>query len=275
MRLVIYLFCLCITATEVSAQSEPAKRIVALSPHSVELLYAIGAGHTIVGTVEFADTPPEALNIPRLGNYAGIQIERVVAAQPDLIIAWRTGNKTEDLTKLESLGYPMFFTQPETVSQIPIEVRKLGALTGYRDNAEALAEQLTARYQKLLSTYKNLRPVRVFYQLWHDPIRSVGPGSWVDGLIRDCGGENIFGNVDNDYPIVAKETVISHNPEIIIIPEHSGTQTSPGSLWERWPEIAAVRNGRVISLNGDLLHRFTPRALDGLEQLCQAINRAR
>ena len=132
---------LVISSPILSAQS--AQKIIALSPHSVEMLFEIGAGDRIIATLEYSDYPEAALKIPRIGNFTGIQIERVVELQPDLIIAWKSGNKATDLVKLESLGFKIFYSQPKTINEISSELLKLGALTGLNDEASTAAEHLT------------------------------------------------------------------------------------------------------------------------------------
>ena len=100
--------------------AEPAQRIIALSPHSVEMLYAIGAGDRIVATLEYSDYPEAALAIPRIGNFTGIQIEKIIALQPNLIIGWKSGNKLADLNKIESLGFKIFFSHPKTLMKLAL-----------------------------------------------------------------------------------------------------------------------------------------------------------
>lgn len=256
-------------------EQQSIKKIVALSPHSVELLYAVGAGHKIVATVDFADYPPEAKNIRRVGNYNGLQVEQIVALEPDLIVAWKSGNKLADLNKLESLGLNILYTQPKNIAQISDELIKLGGLAGDVLLAREVALALKNRHQAIKDKYHNRRPVTVFYQLWHEPMRTVGPSSWIASLMEDCNGDNIFSATTTDYPIVALEDVITSNPQVIVIPHHSGSEGAKTSIWDKWPEIEAVKNKRIYTLSGDLLHRFGPRALDGLEKLCLAIDSAR
>ncbi len=257
------------------AFAEKAQRIIALSPHAVELLYAIGAGDRIVGTVEYADYPEAALNIPRIGNYAGLQIEHIAALEPDLIVAWRTGNPAADLAKLESLGLPMFYTSPTSIAEIGNDLIRLGELTGLVESAKAEAASLNAQYGSMKQTYTNKEPVRVFYQMWHDPLRTVGPNSWVESLINDCGGQNIFADAESEYPLVDMESALVKNPEVIIIPHHSGEITGKTNIWSKWPQVEAVKNDRLFTIHGDFVHRFTPRALIGLKQICEAIDSAR
>ncbi len=253
----------------------PAQRIIALSPSTVEQLYAIGAGDRIVGTVEYADYPEAAKKIPRIGNFAGIQIEQALALKPDLIIAWRGGNKQSDLDKLKTLGVNIHQSQITKISQISAELRRLGELTGLQENAELVIENMQKKYRQITQTYAVKKPVRVFYQLWHKPLRTIGPDSWIESLLKDCNASNLFSEASAPYPQVSFESVLVKNPQVIIIPHHSGNEGAKTEHWGDWPEIDAVKSQQIYVLNGDLLHRFTPRALDGLDTLCQKIDKAR
>jgi vitamin B12 transport system substrate-binding protein len=255
--------------------AEPAKRIIALSPHAVEMLYAIGAGDRIVATVEYADYPSEALDIPRIGSYAGLQIERVVEFQPDLIVAWKSGNKLADLNKLKSLGLNLVYTLPKTVSEIADDLIRLGELTGNQAQARQVAQDILAEYQRIKSRYAGKEKVRVFYQLWHDPLRTVGPESWIDSLIQDCNGHNIFDDTDAQYPLVSFESVLVKDPQVIIIPHHSGEIGAKQEVWRDWHNVSAIKARQLFTIDGDVLHRFSPRAIQGLSEMCEAIDKAR
>ncbi len=251
------------------------QRIVALSPHAVELLYSIGLGDKIIATVESADFPEAASKIPRIGNYTGIQIEKLLALNPDLVVAWKSGNKSSDLAKLESLGLNIVYSDPQNIAEVFSDLRELGELTGHREEAEILIDHLVKRYQSIKAKFKHRSKVTVFYQLWHDPLTTIGPASSIDSLIADCGGENVFNHVSAPYPIVSLESVLVKNPKVIIIPHHSGSEIEKQQGWSKWPEISAVKNNKIFILNGDLIHRFTPRTLDGLELLCMTIDQGR
>lgn len=280
LSLVVHFSCQIVLADEknaiqVSENKKGAQRIIALSPSSVEQLYAIGAGDRIVGTVEYADYPLQAKDILRIGNYQGIQIEKVLELKPDLVIAWKGGNKAADLQKLAALGINIYQSKPITISQITDELRELGRRTGLEENAEKVVSKLAERYHSIKKNYSNKTKAKVFYQLWHKPLTTVGPDSWIESLIEDCNGENLFSEVSSPYPQVSMESVLVKNPQVIIIAHHSGNEANNTINWNKWSEIDAVKAKHIYSLNGDLLHRFTPRALDGLELLCQTIDKVR
>ena len=258
-----------------NAQAKNAQKIIALSPHAVEMLYAIGAGDRIVATTESSDYPEAALKIPRIGNYTGVQIERIVELQPDLIVAWKGGNKLTDLNKLESLGLPVVYSDPKTIKNISEDIEKLGELTGLKLNAHKISSDLLIRHQMIINQYKDKTKVNVFYQLWDDPLRTVGPNSWVSTLINDCNGNNLFDDANAPYPLISMESVLTRNPQVIIVQHHRKEDDKQKQIWTSWPMIDAVKNDRLMNINPDILLRPTPRALDGLEELCEAISTAR
>lgn len=252
-----------------------AQRIIALSPHSVEMLFAIGAGDRIVATLEYADYPEEALKILQIGNFAGIQIEKVVELQPDLIVAWKSGNQISELNKLESLGFNMLYSHPQNIEEVKLELLDLGNRTGLNKNAQKVVDEIEQKYQQIKQKYLNKSKIKVFYQLWHDPLLTIGPNNWIDSLIQDCHAENLFNDAETPFPAVSLESVLMKNPQVIIIPHHSGSVGAKQEIWKRWPQIDAIKNSHLFTINGDLLHRFTPRAIDGLAELCAAIDSAR
>jgi vitamin B12 transport system substrate-binding protein len=258
-----------------SCYANGVQRIIALSPHAVEMLFAIGAGDRIVATVEYADYPQQALKIPRIGSYAGIQIEQLLVLQPDLVVAWKSGNKLSDLKKIESLNFPLLYTHPQTIPEIKNDLLILGKKLGLQQQAQQAADNILKKYQQLKSRYASQSAVKVFYQLWHEPLRTIGGDSWIDSMISDCGGENIFKHSETAYPVVSLESILLKNPQVIIIPFHSGNLGNKTKVWQNWRSIEAVKNNTLFSINGDLLHRFGPRAVDGMKILCEKIDSGR
>ncbi len=261
--------------TPTATNAGEIKRIIALSPSSVEMLFEIGVGDRVIGTVEHADFPEAAKNIPRLGNYVGVNIEKIVSLKPDLIVGWKSGNKQSDLKKLESLGLNLVYVDPKSLPAVSKDLRRLGKIIGVEEQAEAAAHKFDERYASLLSENKVKRKVRVFYQLWYDPIITVGKDSWVEALIHDCNGENIFKSSKAPYPVVSIESVLVKDPEVIVMASHSDAAKSREALWKNWNNISAVKNNLLEVVDGSSLLRAGPRAVDGLALLCGAIDKAR
>lgn len=251
------------------------QRIIALSPHSVELLFLLGAGDRIIATTSFSDYPEEAKAIPVIGGYNGIQIEKVLSLKPDLIIAWEGGNKLDDISQMERLGLNVYRSHTEVLTEIADEILRMGELTGLKEKAAVEADKFISGLAALKAKYMNRAPVRFFYQLWNEPLRAMAAESWINEMLVGCGGENIFDESIGDYPQVSIENVISSMPEAIIIPSHHGHGLGEGDFWQKWPEIPAVKNNRVFYVNGDLLHRFSVRTLEGMQNICEHLDNVR
>ncbi|PKG76686.1 cobalamin-binding protein [Shewanella sp. GutCb] len=256
-----------------AADSEPAKRIVALSPHAVEMLYAIGAGESILATTDHADYPEAALQIPRIGGYYGIQIERVLELNPDLVVVWQDGNKAEDIERIKELGFKVFNSNPKTLEAVAAELEALGELTGHKAQAHSVATNYLKQLKLLRSDNAAKPEVKVFYQLWSTPMMTVAKNSWIQQIITVCHGDNVFVDSANDYPQVSLESVLLKMPQVILQSQDEGNII--GVDWSQWPEIPAVKNQHIYQLNADLLHRAAPRALLGVEALCAALDKVR
>ncbi|QMW13797.1 cobalamin-binding protein [Pseudoalteromonas sp. A41-2] len=251
------------------------QRIVALAPHIVENLFAIGAGDRIVGTVDYADYPAQANEIERVGGYYGINMERLLSLKPDLVLAWKTGNKAEDLAYIEKLGIPVAYSNPDQVDNVADELRKLGELTHLKTRADRVATEFEVKLAAIRASQQDKPPVSVFYQLWPEPMMTVGGNTWINQLLTICHADNVFANSETDYPRISIENVLVSKPEVIIIPDEKSKKPQPQIDWRQWPELPAVQHNQFISVNADLLHRFTTRMLDGLSEMCGKIDISR
>lgn len=271
--------CVCLLALSgliaaFSAQSEPAQRIIALSPHLVEQLYSIGVGDRIIGTTDHADFPNEAKNITRVGNYSHLQVEKILALKPDLILAWTDGNPPADLNKLRQFGLHVVDSSPQLLTDIAKELRLLGQLTGAMSEADKEAQAIEQGLAELRQTYSKKSKVTVFYELWQQPLSTVAQKAWPQQQLELCGALNPFANAIGDYPQVSLEHVVASMPQLIIQPV---SVNEPRALldWTRWPAIPAVKYQQFSQPNSDLVHRTTSRMLQGVRQLCADIDRAR
>ncbi|NVK44137.1 MAG: cobalamin-binding protein [Oceanospirillaceae bacterium] len=252
----------------------PARRILSLAPHVTENLFSIGAGELIVGTVSYSDYPPEALSIPRIGNYERISLEQALALAPDLVIAWPPGNDAVQLQRLRDFGIPVFESDPNSFDDIALHLRRLGRLTGRDETAERTARELEARVGTLAAQHRDAAPVRVFYQLWHEPLMTVNGSQLVGRMLRLCGGRNSFAEQSEVAPRLGVEAVLAAMPEVIV----TTTEEAPADWrerWRRWPQLPAVQLDLFYQLEADWMHRATLRAVDGAEQLCRDLDDAR
>lgn len=269
---------LCLIGLCATASSEPLnipKRIIALSPHTVEFLFLLGAGDRIIATTSFADYPEAAKSIPVIGGNNGIQIEKVLVLKPDLIIAWEGGNRADDIAQLERLGFTVYRSQTHDLSGIADELLHLGELLGLQERAKIEAEKFNLVLEKLKTNYADKEKLSLFYQLSSEPLRAVAAKSWINEMLEGCGGENIIDTSFSGYPIVSIETVLNHQPDVIIIPSQHGQIVGTGDFWNKWPEIPAVKNKHIFYVDSDLLHRFSVRALQGMQIICEHLEEVR
>jgi iron complex transport system substrate-binding protein len=250
----------------------PAKRILSLAPHLTELLFAAGAGDAIVGTVEYSDYPEAAKRIPRIGSHDSLDLERIVAARPDLILVWRNGNAQKQLDKLLSLGIPAYYNQPDKLDDVARSIETFGHLAGTEAQADTAAGEFRRRIAAARARYAGRPPVTLFYQIWSKPLTTLNGTHLVADVISLCGGKSLFANLQPIAPTVAQEAVIEADPEAII----STTMVS-GTLdmWRKWPRMRAVKNGNLFNMDGNLINRHAPRIADGAEKLCEILEMAR
>ncbi|QLQ23564.1 MAG: cobalamin-binding protein [Dechloromonas sp.] len=253
----------------------PARRIVTLAPHATELLYAAGAGDRLVGTVEYSDYPPAAKKVPRVGSYDRFDLEAISALRPDLIIAWESGNPAAQVAKLRALGLTVYSTQPNRLEDVAGQIERYGRLAGSVAAADAAAAQFRQRLERLRRTHAGKPPVRVFYQIWINPLMTVGGPQIISDAIRLCGGENVFGHLPQMAPTVSVEAVLAADPEAIVATGMGDARPDWLNDWNKWPRMTAVKRGNLFHINPDLMQRHTPRILDGAEQLCADLEIAR
>ena len=249
--------------------------IIALAPHIVEMLYDIGAGEQIIGTTSFADYPEQAKKIPRIGNYVRLQLERVIELQPDLIIAWKSGNPSDDLSRLEQLGFNIIYSQPHTFSDIAKEVRSFAKVTGHTLQGESVAKKFEQELAEIKQRYQNKTEITGFYELWSRPLTTVAKGSWPQQFLNICKVKNPFESVITPYPQISIEQVLPASVQLIIQPLSENQSEREGFNWQDWPIIPAVANKQILQPDADAVHRMSLRSLTALKDLCATIDQTR
>lgn len=256
--------------------AQPARRIVSLAPHTTELLYAIGAGDRILATVNYADYPEAAKKLPRVGDAHLLDLERIAALKPDLIVVWMHGSAAQQIERLRALGLPVFHSESHRLEDVADGMRRLGVLTGTSATAQAAAADYQRGLATLRSTYSSRSPVRVFYQVWHEPLLTVNDRHLVSDAIRLCGGVNVFGSLPALVPTISVEAVLAARPDLIATTERMGTQSADGL--DRWRALKHFEPGakeRFVIVHPDLISRQTPRILQGTQRLCEGFDRVR
>ncbi|MEW6515227.1 MAG: cobalamin-binding protein [Pseudomonadota bacterium] len=251
----------------------PAQRIVSLAPHVTELLYVAGAGGKVVGAVEFSNYPEAANRLPRIGSHAAFDLERIAALKPDLAIAWESGNPPGQLAQLRRLGIPVFVSEPRRLEDIAASLRQVGVLAGVA--AEFAARDFEQRLSRLRMRHAVATPVGVFYEIWNQPLMTVGGAHLISHAMTVCGGRNVFAALTQPAATVDLEAVLRADPEVIVASGMDRERPEWLDDWQRWPQLKAVRQGNLFFIPPDLMQRHTPRILDGVEQLCAALDVSR
>lgn len=254
--------------------SQAAQRVVALAPHLVELVYAIGAGDQLVASVSYADYPDEAKKLPRVGSYRNFSVEAIVRYQPDLILAWQSASHQGKLKQLEQMGYRVFYTQAHKLEDVSRLLNELGLLLGAKE-APKVSQAFRQRYQQLRQKYAEQKPVSVFYQVWNRPLQTLNGKHLISDVIRLCGGRNVFADAAVLAPKINIESVIRANPQAIVASGMGEARPEWLDDWRKWGQLQAVQHQHLYFVPPDIIQRHTTRILDGATVLCEHLSAAR
>jgi iron complex transport system substrate-binding protein len=251
--------------------SEPARRIITLAPHLAEGVFAAGAGGQLVATVEYSEYPEAAAAIPRIGDAFRLDLERIVALRPDLVMAWDSGNPRAAVEQLRELGMATWSIEIREPTAIPDFIESVGRATGQEQKASAEGVRLRRQLAALEQRYLGARPLRYFYQVDAKPLFTINGQHLISRGLALCGGRNIFTDEPGLAFQVSREAVVVANPDALLAPALPGGQ-DPLAAWRDWPSMAAVRKAALFLLPADKISRATPRFLDSLEQTCKLLH---
>ncbi|RLF05619.1 MAG: cobalamin-binding protein [Thermoprotei archaeon] len=262
--------------------SEPHK-IVSMAPSITEVLFALNLSDRVIGVTRYCDYPPvvnemkENGSLTVIGGYWDPNIEVIISLQPDLVIGYSSVPSHVDIAdRLEAMNISVMLLDPHNLTDVFDNIILIGRATGKLREARELVDQLEARVSNVVEKVSGLPKVKVYYELWFNPLMSVGPGTFIDSLITMAGGENIFHDAATQYPIISSEDVITRNPDVIILPDSYMTDynVSIDQITSRpgWSAINAVKNNKIYFIDEDLLVRPGPRLVDGLEKLAAYIH---
>lgn len=253
---------------------QPAQRIISLAPHVTELLFVAGGGDRVVGAVSFSDYPEVAKNIPRVGSYNKFDLEIISALQPDLVVAWKSGNPEGQLDEIRKLGFKIFITEPRVLDDVAAVIVSLGQLLATEQIANVEAKKFRAKLNELKVSHQNKTKLDVFYQVWNEPLFTVNGEHIISHVIELCGGNNVFKEMKVLAPRVSLEAVIEKNPEVIIAGMNESRKDWLND-WKKWKQLKAVKHNHLYPVNADLIVRHTPRILQGVEKVCGFLDEVR
>ena len=266
------LLLLCALA-HLAAPAAAASRIVSLAPNLTELAFAAGAGDRIVGTAEYSDYPQQAQAIARIGDAFRVDYERILALQPDAVLAWEPGTPQATVERLRSLRLPVTTIRTRSLADIGTAVRDIGRIAGTPAVAQREADRFERAIASLREEYAARTPVTVFLQINDQPLYTVNGTQIMSEVLALCGGVNVFGDLNDLAPQVGVEAVIAVDPEAII---STGAADAPAfTQWRRWPQIRAVHANNLYVLSPDNLARSTTRLSSGAADMCRTLQTAR
>jgi iron complex transport system substrate-binding protein len=254
----------------------PLERVVTLAPHLTELVYAVGAGASVVGRDAYSDFPAAARAVPSIGDAFRLDLERVVALRAQAVLAWGGGTPAAVVEKVRALGIPVVLLEPRSLEDPARHLELVGALTGRSAQAEVAARRYRERLYALRVTHSGATPVRVFYQVNEQPLYTVNGLQPIGLMIALCGGVNAFADLAALAPVVNEEAVVASDPQVILTGAgEGGTADGLRRRWGRWPGLAATKAGAFHALDADLVTRPGPRMVEGAAAVCSAIDYSR
>ncbi len=253
----------------------PASRIVTLSPHLAELVFAAGAGDRLVGVSAHSDYPPTVRRLPVVASAGRADLERILALKPDLVLAWLGGGQQQDVERLRALGLAVVATEPRRLADIARHIELIGTLAGTGYEATRAAHRFSNELRLLKSRYAGRRPVTVFYQIWRDPLMTVNGRHIISEAITLCGGRNVFADLPALAPTVSMESLIAIDPEVIVVSGPAARRDVLLAQWQGATQLRAVAARHVYFSDADRMHRPTPRMLEGVRSLCEDLERTR
>ena len=252
-----------------------ANRIISLSPNTTEILFHIGAGNKIVGADEYSNYPPAANDIIRVNNHAAANYELIISLNPDLVIAWQSGNGEKIISRLRELGLRVFVVETQSMADIPYLYKRLGQLSGRSKQADHKADIFASKLQQLHQAFASRTEIRTFYQIWNDPLMTLNGDHILTDIIELCGGVNVFEDSLALVPYINMESVLAKDPQVIISGGANQNDLWNMGIWQQWSGLSAVKNRQIYSIPSDLLQRHSDRILQGAELVCQYLEQAR
>jgi iron complex transport system substrate-binding protein len=254
--------------------ASPAERIITLAPNLAELVFAAGAGERLKAVVEYSNFPAQVAQIPRVGDAFRIDLERIIELEPDLVIAWKSGNPQSALQKLEQLGITVWQIEITRLEEIANAVDNISRAAGTETRGQAFARQLRSRLVNLQRQNADKTPVDYFFQILPRPLYTINGRHIISLGLEVCGGHNIFSDLPALAPQISQESVILANPQAMIAPEVAG-EPAALSTWQDWPQLQAVQNKHLLYLPADEISQATPRLLDSIDLACKLLDEVR
>ncbi len=259
-----------------STQFKIPERIVSLAPDITEILFALGLGDKIIAVDSDSDYPPEATQKQKVGTFWKPGTESIIALKPDLVITQWFAEQKAVADTMKHLGYNTLVLSMQKFSELSEVINKIGKATGTPEKAEQLSSDIDNKINELKAKYNRTEKIKVLWVIQEEPLRVAGRDTFLNELIEAAGGENAIGKTLQQYPSISAEVIISCGAEVIIQSAMSkdnleSQQKNAELFWNKYPNLPAVKNGRIYVLYSDTLLRLGPRLPEGIEIIADCL----
>lgn len=251
-----------------SVQALAVERVVSLAPSLSEIVVELGAADLLAGVLDGGERPAALAKVASVGRYGQLDMERLLSLNPDLILLWPGSVGPAQRAQLQRLNIPVYVAEPHSLEQLTTQVQAIAEQLGRADAGRILAAQLRQRLADLRQRYQRAEPLRVFYQVWDQPLYTVGGGQIISDALSVCGARNVFEDLQLPAPQISVESVLQRNPEVIL----AGDQAQLDA-WKAWPQISAVAQGRLLLVPDKGLERPSAQMFEAVARLCDVISR--
>lgn len=250
--------------------ARPAERVVTLAPHLAELVAAVGGTAQLVGVSRHSDYPAEVAAKPSVGDAHAIDRERLLALKPDLLLVWRGGLSADRVEALRQLKIPVYQNDILKLADVASSLERIGSLLGRAEAGKAEAVRYRLALAEARRAPRGGQEVPAFYQIWHEPLYTLGEGHWLNDFLRQCGARNVFGGLQALAPPVSREAVLRSGAELVVLGSVSAEAVAG---WKAFPAFAPQKHGRFCVVNPDWSERPGPRLALGVRELCACMAR--
>lgn len=257
------------------ALPENTCRIVSLAPGTTAMLYAAGAGHCLVGTIAHSKEPAEAARIPVVGDAETLDFEQLLTLRPAVVVVAIDVVQRARIDRLRALGIPVYQVHVTRLAQMPESLERLGELTGTSGAARPRAAELRARLEQLQARYRQRAPLRVLYQIWDQPIYTIGGRHVISDALGICGATNVFADLSTAAPAVSREAALLRDPDVILVSAPPASAEAWIAEWRKFPALRAVAAGRMLPYSDERMDRMGPSVVDAAEALCKSLDSLR
>lgn len=243
-----------------------AQRVISLAPSMTDSVLELGAEDRLVAVLDGDVRPLQLAALPSVGRYGQLDMERLLSLRPDLLLVWPGSIPEAQLARLREFGIPLYIAEPHRLDDVPQQLEDLAARLGAEQKGKALADDFRQRIADLRQRYARPRPLRLFYQVWNQPLYTLGGRQVVSDALEVCGARNLFADLALPAPQVGMESVLARDPEVILAPNAEQL-----AEWRNMPQLSATRLGQLWVLPDRNLERPSYAMLAATEKLCSLL----